>query len=234
MYEINYKNTKKGYMLGTIFIIISIVLLIIFGLIMLSGVIKKSKLDSVIEATKIDENCHLDDEGETMCSPIYHYIVNNIEYTCKDNFSSTERVSADLNKVYYDSTNPNNCVTDYSSNISFIKIIVLVIPIILFIVGIFQNIKVSKKVKKMKYLAEYGTLIKNLPYRMEPTNMMYNNERLFAINVEYTLPDGSVVKLVGDPRFDYAKSDSDGLVDLLIDPANPDNYYIDFNISKKY
>lgn len=234
MYDINYKNVRKGYMLGSIFIGVSIIFFIVFGFFIFNGAVKKSKMDSEVEAYKIEENCRLDDEGETMCSPIYYYRVDNIDYVCKNSFSSNKRVSSELNKVYYDSKNPNNCVTEYNSDIGFIEIIVMTIPIILFVVGIYQNIKVSKKMKKMKYLAQYGTLIENLPYTMKPTNMTYNNERLFAINIEYKMPDGTIKTLVGDPRFDYKRGDNDGLVDLLIDLSNPDNYYIDFNIDRKY
>ena len=44
------------------------------------------------------------------------------------------------------------------------------------------------------------------------------------------LENGSVIKLFGDGRFDRKFADEDGLVDAIIDPNNPQNCYLDFNI----
>lgn len=135
--------------------------------------------------------------------------------------------------MYYDSKNPSNCVTDYTVKPKGYMYLLCLFPLIFIFVGLFQIIKVNKKIKDMKYLATHGTLIKNIPYTMEKTNISMNGRNLLAIAVDYTLPSGSIIHLVGDPRYDRKFADNDGLVDLLIDPSNPDNYYIDFNITYK-
>ena len=111
--------------------------------------------------------------------------------------------------------------------------LICLFPLIFVVVGFMQIRNVYKKVKRIKKLAKIGTLIQNLPYTMEPTNLSVNNGRLYAIGLDYTLPSGSVIHLTGDPRFDRREFDQDGYVDLLIDLNDISNYYIDFNITKK-
>lgn len=233
MYNINFKNTKKGYLFGGIFLAVGMLFLIIFLWLTFSGIVKKYSLDSSVEAIYIDQNCHTDSEGSYLCSPIYYYEVEGIEYTCRVSYSSSDTASESQNKVYYDSNNPSNCVTDYTAKPKIYMYLICLFPLIFVFVGIFQILKVNKKIKHIKHLAKYGTLIKNLPYTMEGTNISVNGNKLLAIAVDYTLPSGSVIHLVGDPRYDRQQADSDGLVDLLIDPSDPNNYYIDFNITWK-
>lgn len=58
-----------------------------------------------------------------------------------------------------------------------------------------------------------------------------NNRRIIAIQIDYKLPTGNVIRLKGEPRYDLQSYDEDGLVDLLIDLNDIKNYYIDFNIN---
>lgn len=112
----------------------------------------------------------------------------------------------------------------------FLLYVIIVTNIVL---GSYRVIKVFKKIRKMKYLEVNGSLVKNLPYTMVFTNFKFNNKDIMAIAVDYILPTGEVLHLVGDPRYDRKYSDLDGSVDLLIDLNDIDNYYIDFNIRKK-
>lgn len=82
MYNINFKNTKRGYLLGGIFFIFGMFFLILLLWITFNGIIKKLSLDSSVVATNIDQNCHTDSEGSYLCSPIYYYEVGGVEYTC--------------------------------------------------------------------------------------------------------------------------------------------------------
>lgn len=233
MYNINFKNTKKGYLFGSIFFAVGVLFFIIFSWLTFNGIVKKYSLDSSVVAKYIDQNCHRDSEGSSLCSPIYYYEVEGVEYTCKIGYSSSDTASESQNKVYYDSNNPSDCVTDYTAKPKLYMYLICLFPLIFVFLGIFQISKVNKKIKRMKHLAMHGTLIKNLPYTMERTNVNVNGNNLLAIAVNYTLPSGSVIHLVGDPRYDRQQADSDGLVDLLIDPNDPNNYYIDFNITYK-
>ena len=63
---------------------------------------------------------------------------------------------------------------------------------------------------------------------MVPVNT--NKGELMAIQVEYELPSGEIIKLTGNPRYDRKTHDADGFADLLIDINNIENCYIDFNI----
>ena len=75
---------------------------------------------------------------------------------------------------------------------------------------------------------------KGLPYKLEPTGTIVNGVRIMQIVVDYELSSGSHILLYGDARRDYRFSDCDGLVDVLIDPNDTSNYYIDFEIETIY
>ena len=86
--------------------------------------------------------------------------------------------------------------------------------------------------KLIKELNKKGKLVKNLQYHLEDTGMSVNHVQIQRPVVEYTLPSGSVVTLYGDPRHDGKLYDADGMVDLVIDENNPNNYFIDFEINR--
>ncbi len=50
--------------------------------------------------------------------------------------------------------------------------------------------------------------------------------------INYSLPDGKVLELEGDLRYDNKLSGDDEFVDLVIDESNPQNYFIDFEINR--
>lgn len=227
MYDINYKNVKKQYIFGTIFLIIGLILLIAFSFMLFFDLYKKTTLDSSIKALKIEEKCD-DDE----CIPIYSFKVDGKLYTCKPGFSSNIKVTKNQNMVYYDSKNPNNCVTDYTIKMNKLMYLILIIPILFILIGIIDIIYIKQKVKKLIYLSKNGQLIKNLPYELKPTHIRINGRVLMAINIEYTTSQGTNLKLKGNPIFN--KLQEQEYVDLLIDPLDNKNYYIDFNIQRKY
>lgn len=65
---------------------------------------------------------------------------------------------------------------------------------------------------------------------MESTGMSINDVDILAPVIQYTLPNGDIILLKGDPRHDGKSTDGDGFVDLLIDENDPTNYFIDFEI----
>lgn len=77
-----------------------------------------------------------------------------------------------------------------------------------------------------------GKLVKNLPYRLVDAGVAINNVQIKKPVVNYTLPDGKKIVLIGDARHDRKSFDADGMVDLIIDENNPDNYFIDFEINR--
>ena len=62
--------------------------------------------------------------------------------------------------------------------------------------------------------------------------MKVNDVSIQCPVVKYTLPSGETIELKGDPRHDRKLSDDDGMVDLVIDESNPENYFIDFEINR--
>ena len=148
-------------------------------------------------------------------------------------YSSSSIYPGEENKtVYYDSKNPNNCITEYSKSSNKILILVMILPLIFIVVAIHGLSKTKKRVKAILELNQRGKLIKNLPYRMENTNVSVNGVPLQRIVVDYTLPTGSTITLRGDTRSDGRQRDNDGLVDLVIDEQNPDLYFLDFDINR--
>jgi hypothetical protein len=125
----------------------------------------------------------------------------------------------------------SNTYESPETNTTFVTPLILIgIPLIFIAVPVIALIVARRKIAKIKILCQHGQLIKNLPYTLEDSNTTVNNNRLQRIVVKYTPPNGIEITLKGDPRWDRKTSDADGKVDLLIDPNDPKNYYIDFNI----
>lgn len=232
MYNINTKNVKKGKRFFLIFFVVGVFFFIIMGGIIISNYISLGKLDSETISKSVEIKSHVDDEGKTMYSPIYYYRVNGVEYSCGSNVSSNINPGTQNKTVYYDSKNPSNCMTEYSKSVSNIFLPFMLIPIICIAVAVINFRKINKRVKIIKELNQKGKLIKNLPYRLEDTRMRINGIPIHRPVVNYTLPSGSTVMLYGDARHDGKSFDADGMVDLVIDENNPENYYIDFEINR--
>lgn len=232
MYDINTKNVKKGKNIFYIFLLLGFIFFIIIFGILISSIIKLKSLDATTLSTRVDIKSHIDDDGAKMYSPIYYYEVNGIEYSCPSSGSSSVRPSTDNKIVYYDSKNPSECMSEYSKSSNLILLIFLLLPIIFIVVSIINIIKINKRVKAINELNQKGKLIKNLPYRLENTGTVINGVHIQRPVVDYTLSNGMVVQLYGDPRNDKRLFDADGMVDLLIDESNPENYYIDLEINR--
>lgn len=231
MYDINVKVIKKGNGFYLIFLLFGLVFLIVMGGIIISSNNKINSMDSQTTSTRVDIRTHVSD-GTRMYSPVYYYEVDGKEYSCNSSSSSSTYPSEKNGIVYYDSKNPSKCMTEYSKKGNNIILIFMIIPILFIGLAVINMIKISKRVKAVQELNKKGKLVKNLPYRLEDTGMTVNNVRIQRPVVDYTLPSGSIIKLLGDPRHDKKSADSDGMVDLVIDENNPDNYFIDFEINR--
>ncbi len=232
MYDISTKNVKKGKNFYFTFLAVGLFFLIIMGGILISSYIKLKSLDSTTTSTKVIVNSHENDEGSTLYSPTYYYVVDGREYSCSSNSSSSISPGTKNKKVYYDSKNPAKCMTEYSKSNNNILLIFMLLPLIFIVVAVVNMRKISKRVKLINELNQRGKLIKNLPYHLENTGMSVNNVQIQRPVIEYTLASGSTITLYGDPRHDRKIADSDGMVDLVIDESNPDNYFIDFEINR--
>lgn len=231
MYDINLKNVKKGRNFFLIFFIVGVLSFVILTSVIIFTCINYSKLDSSvmsINATLIQDLS----DGNVMYKRSYDYEVDGKLYTCVSSMSSTSSSIPDNKKIHYDSANPMNCEADSITTTVGIISIFYIIPVVFSIVGLVGIIKNCKRVKMINELCERGKLVKGLKYHLEPSNYTVNGVSIMKPVIDYQLPNGDIISLSGDPRHDRKSGDADGLVDLLIDEDNPDNYFIDFEINR--
>ena len=131
------------------------------------------------------------------------------------------------------------CIIGFATFDSFISLITNPLSLIFFflplsfmILSIINIRRINRRVALINELNKKGKLIKNLSYHMENTGIVYNNIKIYEPVVDYVLPNGTKLIWHGDPRFDLKNSDADGMVDVVIDEDNPDNYFIDFEINR--
>lgn len=230
LYDVNIKKARGGIGVGIIFFLAGLFFFVILVGIALSGVIRKNSLDGEIKATNISWESHYDSDNGTMYRPIYSYEVDGEFYTCRSNTSSSSRSGA-KGTVYYDTNNPENCMTDFDNGSNVIVICFLFLPIIFMIVGGSQIKTAIKNGNKAKRLAQCGILVKGAPYEIINTNVSVNNRRIKAFSITYTFPDGKTRLLKSQGIYDHILRDGDGLCDFLYDPENYDNYFIDLEIN---
>lgn len=232
MFDINLKNVKKGKSFYCIFLIIGIICLLILGGVFISSIIKLNNLDATVLSSKVEIKSYVNSDGEKKYYPIYEYRVKGEYYSCKST-NYTSFIPEKQNKiVYYDSKNPSKCMAEHSMSANYIILAFLIIPLTFITVAVVNIKKINKRIKKIENLNKTGKLIKNLPYRLEDTGMVLNNVPIQRPVIEYTISIGNTITLYGDPRHDKKYYDKDGMVDLLIDENNPENYYIDFEINR--
>ncbi len=232
MYDINVNNVKKGNNIYIVFLAFGLLFLIVIGGYLVYNFLTFNSLDSTTTSTRVEVESYMNDEGTMMYSPVYYYTVNNKDYICGSNSSSNINPGKTNRTVYYDSKNPENCMTEHSKSSNWLLAVFLLIPTVVITVSIIGIRKVSKRIAIIKELNQKGKLIKNLPYHLEYTGIVINDVPIQRPVIEYTLPSGSTVTLLGDPRHDKRSLDKDGMVDLVIDEDNPDNYFIDFEINR--
>ena len=109
-------------------------------------------------------------------------------------------------------------------------IIPLIVAIPFILIGRNGIKDVDKQIEKLKKLSKTGILIKNLKYEVVSTGTVINGRKIYAIKVNYTTKSGVKIPLTSEEKHDGQLSREDGTVDLLIDPNDHSNYYIDFEI----
>lgn len=109
---------------------------------------------------------------------------------------------------------------------------IILIPTIFMLVGIVPIIKIILRVNKVKKLNKIGSLFKNVPYQLVPSGMSVNNVQILKPVVDFMMPNGQIIKLEGDARHDKIHSDADGMIDIVIDLDNPNNFFMDYNIDR--
>lgn len=232
MFDINLKNIKKGRYLFLLFLFFGILFFVIVTIVLFLNINKMNMLDSSVMSTEMEVDSYLNDDGNRMYSASYFYEVNGVKYKCDSNFSSSFEPKSKNVNVFYNSSKPEVCMTEDSKKSAPFLYLIYLFPLIFFLIGLFGILSKNKRIKVILDLNNKGKLVKNLPYRLERTGTVVNNRPVLRPVIDYKLPNGSLVTLYGDGRFDFKESDEDGKVDLLIDEQNPSNYYIDFEINR--
>lgn len=230
VYDVNIKKARGGLGFGLIFVLFGVFFLVILSGVAFSGIAKKNSLDGEVKASNITWESHYDSDNGTMYRPTYIYEVNGQSYSCRSNTSSSSQSGA-KGTVYYNTSQPSECMTDFDSSTNFIVIIFLFLPIIFILVGGNQMKKALANAKKAKELAKSGVLVKGVPYEIINTGMAVNDRKIKAFAITYTFPDGQTRELKSQGIFDHVLRDRDGLCDFLYDPNNYDNYFIDLEIN---
>lgn len=121
-----------------------------------------------------------------------------------------------------------------SFNFNFIPLLIdipfFIVGFVILKFGLNLNKKHKEKIKKVKELSHKGILIKNLNYNVKPSGTIINGQPIYCIEVIYENDNGTKIPLTSEGKFDGRLSRNDGTVDLLIDPNDISNYFIDFEI----
>lgn len=232
MYDINVKVIKKGKNFFYIFFGMGLLFLIIFGGVFISIINTQKAVDSTTRSIRMIVEEDRDSDGDREYDKIFIYEVDGKEYECNGG-SSYSRPTEYVEIIRYDKENPSTCIAGEENQPLWVFAIGFIVPVIFIIISVVNFAKIDKRVKMVKELNETGKLVKGIPYRMVPSGTVVNNVPILKPVIDYKLPSGSVIELQGDARFDRKTFDADGLVDLVIDESNPDNYFIDFEINRK-
>lgn len=229
-YDVSLKNVKNKRKSGIMFLAVGILFLAVFGYLAFSTMSKKAGFDSEVKASKVEWSSRYDEEEDsTTYSPIYYYTVSGVEYTCDSNVSSSIKSGKGI--VYYDSKDPSNCITDFETSTNYFVLIFLLLPLLFIGIGISQIKNSIKKSKLVNNLANNGILVKGIPYTTVDSNFYVNDVPIKQFLIKYTFPDGKTREFKSEPVFDQVLQDYDGKCDLLYDPNNYDNYFIELEIT---
>ena len=116
------------------------------------------------------------------------------------------------------------------TNNYMIPIVIICIYLLMFAIIWFEILKRKKEREnnKYKYLAHNGVLVKNLPYKVISRDLPNHSYKICFLKVTYEDENGEVLTFESHPFFnDDFQSDK---VDLLYDPNDHSNYFIDFHI----
>ena len=89
MYDISTRNVKKGKNTYAFIFIVGFIFLAFLVYQTYTTHQKEASFDSSTTSTRVKITSYENDEGTTMYSPIYYYVVDNQEYRCSSITSSS-------------------------------------------------------------------------------------------------------------------------------------------------
>ncbi len=108
----------------------------------------------------------------------------------------------------------------------------LILPGSFIAMAVINMKKQYARINQVKELNNRGVLYKNVPYYLERTGMKVNGVRIKKPVVTIYLQGGIPIRLEGDPRYDSASIQKNGLIDVILDPNDNSICFIDFNIDR--
>jgi len=227
MYNIDISRLKKNNIIHYFLLFVIIFMNSIMLYIIISSSITKYKMDShttstrmEIESKKVDHRVYL--------NPTYYYEVNGVEYACKTNASSSSEPDS-TSEIYYNSKNPKECISNYTTESNDLLIILCVMFSFGALIPISNHLKTRKRIKQISIAKERGKLIKGLDYKIGESSHQINSKVYKPIIVQYEI-NGDLREFESDIIHEVGEFDKYDKADLLIDESNPDNYYVGFNI----
>ena len=228
LYNIDYRKALSRVTIGIIFAALGFVFIAIFCYSYIEEAEIKYDSVTIVKENNIEERY---DEIENDTTYIYYYYVDNVKYACYSSIPPQNGSST----IYYSSDNPSFCtlyiqtVSDNES--SDLLGITLFFPGIFCFIGIIDIIRALYKYTVAKRLARCGILVKGLPYSLIESGIKVNNESLMCLCTVYTFPNGDVKELKSEPLPSKLLNYRDGICDLLFDPNNYNNYFLDYEIT---
>jgi len=226
MYNINYKKIVKDSINSgetkILFLIFGFIFIGILWYVLVYLNIKD--LDKHVISSNMQYTTSNDSDGDLIYKPVYQFKINDIVYRCSS-IETSKEPKKEL-KIYYNSSDPNNCMTSSDVTNQYYALLgVSYIPLIFIIIAVYDFYKLGKKIKKIKSLEASGQLVKNVPFAM-----IENKDGTYSISVDYKTPDGKIIPLVGSKKYSQKYAFKFGEADVLIDPYDLTNYYVDFNV----
>lgn len=230
MENIERSKAERFIIVGYGLSITAILLVVVYGFIFSNGLFRKYGKNEIIIATKIDINTKYDINGYTTYHPTYYYEIDGMNYEYTPLFPTTvfsEEIMT--KKLYYNPSNPTNVVAEYETifrteHWGILFFFALIITASNICVAYGKNIK-----KKLKHLETNGTLLKDQPCILMPTNKFFDDKPIMKAEIEYISPTGESItfsKLV----YGYPEEERGTLyADVLFDSENPSIYIVDLN-----
>lgn len=230
MGNLERSNAERFILIGYGLSITAILLLIILGLIFGNGLLRHYGKDAIVEATKVKLNTKYDSAGYPNYHPTYYYEIDGKNYEYTPPLPTTVYSEEIMTKtLYYNPSNPAKVVAEYETifrleHWTILFFFALIITASNMCVAYGKHIK-----KKLKYLEANGTLLKDEPCTLIPTNRFINDKPLMIAEVEHILESGESVTF-NKYIYDYPEDERGTLyADVLFDPKNPKIYMMDLN-----
>lgn len=233
LYKIDYRKTRGRNTVGYAFVIFGIVFLGILFATLGPSFLEPYKYDKSVTPYEVTSDYYYDNNTAAYHQrKIYYYTVNGENYSCISEYAGKE----DLKYVYYNSENPYECKVSSNNNgisgsgIFIISLFFFFVPTVILASGFKNLIQSGEKTRMARKLAKSGVLVKGIPYELVASGHIVNNIPLMCISCEYTFPNGESRELKGEPLKDKLIEDTE-YCDLLFDPNNYDNFFVDFEIT---